>query len=177
MKALIAAASAAALAALAPGAAPAQTANTGVYGTLGYAHTSPEGVDLGAIQGRVGWRANDWFGVEGELALGVKGDEVSIGGTSVDVDLERQAAIYAVGFAPIGASTDLIARIGYGDTKVEGSALGTTVSDDGDSWNFGVGAQHYFDGLNGVRADYTRYEFNDDGGHADVWSIGYTRRF
>ena len=32
-------------------------------------------------------------------------------------------------------------------------------------------------GKNGVRGEYTRKEFTDDGGDADVWSIGYTRRF
>jgi outer membrane immunogenic protein len=178
MKALIAAASAAVLASVAPAMAQAQTANSGVYGSVGYAHVDLDDGNLGAIQGRLGMRFSDWLGVEGELAGGVKGEDVDVGGTEVEVDLSHQAAIYAVGFAPLSANTDLIGRIGYGAQEIEGSALGQSASEDGDSWNFGVGAQHHFDGVNGVRVDYTRHEFRgDDAGHANVWSIAYTRRF
>jgi hypothetical protein len=177
MKILIAAASAAALAAVVPAAAQAQTATTGVYGSVGYAHTSADDVNLGAIGGRLGYRVNNWFGVEGEVAFGVKDDTVNIGGVPVDVKLNHAEAIYGVGFIPVAQNTDLIARIGYGNTDLKGSAAGFSASDSGSSWNFGVGAQHHFDGVNGVRVDYTRHEFNDDGGSADVWSIAYTRRF
>jgi outer membrane immunogenic protein len=175
MKTLIAAASAAAVFSF--GTAFAQ-APTNVYGTLGYANTNADDVNLGAIQGRLGVRLNTWLGVEGELAAGVKKDEVNVAGTDVKVKEEHQAAIYGVGFLPLSQNTDLIGRIGYGNTKIKASALGTSLSDDGDSWNFGVGAQHHFDGVNGVRVDYTREEFRgDDAGHADVWSVAYTRRF
>lgn len=179
MKALIVAASAAAMACVLPAMAQAQVAPGGLYGSLGYAHTDTDIGDLGGVQGRVGWRMNDWLGVEGELATGIKGDEVDLGaGVTADVDLEHQAALYAVGFAPLSANTDLIARIGYGTSKIEASAAGTSVSEDGESWNFGLGAQHHLDGVNGVRVDWTRHEFTGDGaGKADVWSIAYTRRF
>jgi len=189
-KALIAAASAAALAALAPAFAQAQTAPTGLYGNLGYSNAHADDLDLGAIQGRLGYRFNDYFGVEGELAGGVKDEEGSqtVGGTTVNtkLELEHQEAIYAVGFAPLTPQVDLIGRVGYGNTsaKASATAVGTgapvTISDtvDGDSWNFGVGAQYHWDTQNGVRVDYTRHEFrDDDAGHADVWSVAYSRRF
>ncbi|WP_374473187.1 porin family protein [Phenylobacterium sp.] len=180
MKALFAAASAAAIAMIAPAIAQAQTAMpSGLYGTLGYAQTDTNDVDLGALQGRLGWRANTWLGVEGEAAFGVKDDDVDLGGgVEADVELKHQLAIYAVGFAPLSENTDLLARIGYGTTKIKASAAGVSASEDGDSFNFGVGAQHHFDGMNGVRIDWTRHDFRDDGaGHADVWSIAYTRKF
>jgi opacity protein-like surface antigen len=180
MKALLAAASAAAIAMVVPAIAQAQTApTTGVYGSIGYAQTDTDDVKLGAIQGRVGWRAGTWFGVEGEAAFGVRDDDVDLGGgVEADVELKRQLAIYGVGFAPLSANTDLIARIGYGASKIKASAGGVSASDDGDSFNFGVGAQHHFDGVNGVRIDWTRHDFRDDGaGHADIWSIAYTRKF
>lgn len=175
MKALFAAASAAALVSVVPAMAQAQTATSGVYGSVGYAQTDVEGVDLGAIQGRVGYRINPWVGVEGEGALGVRDDDYDIAGTSVDVDLKHQLAAYVVGFAPVSANTDLIARFGYGTTKIKESAGGFSATADGESWNYGVGAQHHFDGVNGVRIDWTRHDF--DGGNADVWSVGYTRKF
>ena len=53
---------------------------------------------------------------------------------------------------------------------------GLSASDSAESWNFGVGAQTFFDGSNGVRVDYTRQEFND-GGHANVFGIAYAHRF
>jgi hypothetical protein len=177
MKILIAAASAAALLSLAPGLAQAQTATTGVYGSLGYANANVEDLNLGGVQGRVGYRMNNWLGVEGELAFGVKSDEMDFGGVNVDFKVKHAEAIYAVGFIPLAENTDLLARIGYGHTEIEGEALGVSESAGGDGWAFGIGAQHHFDGVNGVRVDYTRHEFNDDAGSADVWSIAYTRRF
>jgi outer membrane immunogenic protein len=193
MKALMAAASAAVLVCAVPAIAAAQaTPNTGAYGTLGYDNTHDSGTNLGAIQGRLGYRFNDWLGVEGELAGGVKGDNVSATiGTSTatgKAKLSNEEAIYGVGFLPLGTQWDLIGRIGYGHSKVKVSDItvnGTPVpvtnlsgSASGDSWNFGVGAQYHVDGVNGVRADYTREEFRGNGaGHADVWAIAYSRRF
>lgn len=177
MKTLIAAASAATVLALA-GAAQAQTAPVGVYGSVGYANAHSDNVDLGAIQGRLGYRFMPYVGLEGEAAFGVKKDDVTVAGVTGRAKLEHEAAIYGVGFLPLSDKTDLFARVGYGNTKVKVSALGTSASADGNSWNFGVGGQHYFDGVNGVRADYTRQEFTkSNAGHADVYSIAYTRRF
>jgi outer membrane immunogenic protein len=176
MKMLLAAASVAAIALVLPAAAHAQS--TGAYGSLGYAHANGGVADVGALQGRLGYRANTWLGIEGEGAFGVKKDEVDVGGVPVDVKLKRQLGIYGVGFAPLSENTDLLARIGYGHTKIGASGGGFSASEGGDSFNFGVGAQHHFDGQNGVRIDWTRHDFRDDGaGHADVWSIAYTRRF
>ena len=112
---------------------------------------------------------------KGEAAIGVRDDDVDIGGTNVNVELKHQLAAYVVGFAPVSANTDVFARFGYGTTKIKGSALGVSASDDGSSWNYGVGAQHHFDGVNGVRIDWTRHDF--DGGNADVWAVAYTRKF
>jgi opacity protein-like surface antigen len=192
MKSLITAASVAVLAAAVPALAQAQMATVapGLYGTLGYSDSHTSGVDLGAIQGRLGYRFNSWLGVEGELAGGVKDDKstTTVSGVTVDtkVKLKDEEAIYGVGFLPLSNDFDLLARIGYGrsSAKATASAVGSTgpisVSDsaDGNSWNFGVGAQYHFDGKNGVRADYTRQEFTgDNSGHADVWALAYTRRF
>jgi len=176
-----------------PAAALAQTAApTGVYGTLGYADAHTDGVDLGAIEGRLGYRFNNWLGVEGELAGGVKDDKSSqaVGGGTVDtkIKLQHEEAIYGVGFLPLSPQFDLLARVGYGDTRIKASATGTagvgilpvsaSQSVHGGSWNYGVGAQYHFDGKNGIRGDYTRQEFTgDNSGHADVWSIAYSRRF
>jgi len=178
--ALIAAASLAAFATVVPAAAQAQDVNAdqiGAYVNLNLGLASAGNADVKAVQGRVGYRFHPNFGVEGELATGLESDTDTIGGVRVNQKLKHQAAGYVVGFLPLGPNTDILARVGYGTTKFRTRAAGVSFSDSEESWNFGVGAQHHFDGVNGVRVDYTRYEFDNGPGDADVWTVGYTRRF
>jgi outer membrane immunogenic protein len=178
MKSLIVAASAVAIAASVPAMAQAQTApTTGAYINLGAAHADAGQPNYEVLQGKLGYRFNTYLGVEGELATGLKGHDDTLAGVNVHSKLEHEAAIYGVGFLPVSPNTDLIARVGYGTTKIKAKAAGISDSDSAESWNFGVGAQHYFDGVNGVRVDYTRQEFNHDQGHANVFGVAYTRRF
>ena len=160
-----------------PAVAAAQdTAVTG-YGSVGYSHHDLDGADVGAIQGRVGARFNPYLGVEGELGFGVKKDDVSIGGVNGKAQLKNSAAIYGVGFLPVAPNADLYARVGYGKSEGKVSVPGAIAKADGNSWNYGVGGQYFLDDKNGVRADYTRHDFEDDAGKADVWSVGYVRKF
>jgi len=192
MKTFIAAACAATALCSLPALAQAQEAPTGVYGTLGYADAHSRHTDLGAIQGRLGYRIIPYAGVEGEVAFGVHKDDTNVltalGNVNGRAELKHQEAIYGVGFLPLSPNTDLLARVGYGSSRIRVSVPSQTVggvtlpataaSDSEGSWNFGVGAQHHFDGKNGVRVDYTRQEFTKDSfGHADVYSVAYTRRF
>lgn len=180
MKALITAVSVAALAALAPAAASAQTVNMSptFYGTLGYADANNDHLNLGTIQGRLGARFGQYLGVEGELGFGVAGDKTTINGVDVKANIQHQAAIYGVGFLPLSSQFDLLARVGYGETRAKATAAGAANSADGDSWNYGVGGQYRFDDKNGVRADYTREEYTGDGpGAANVYALSYVRKF
>jgi opacity protein-like surface antigen len=178
--ALIAAASLAAITAVVPAAAQAQTDTTdklGPYVNLNLGYADGGQPDLGVVSGRVGYRFNPYLGVEGELATGIKSDTDRIAGVDVNTKLKSEVAGYGVGFLPIGPNTDLLARVGYGTTRVRAKAAGISDTESEESWNFGVGAQHLFDGANGVRVDYTRQEFNHDAGHANVWSVGYVHKF
>jgi len=179
--ALIAAASLAAIATVVPAAAMAQdtaaATNTGAYVNLNVGAVDADNIDPKVIGGRVGYRFNNWVGVEGELATGLKSDKDTVAGVDVSYKLKHSADAYLVGFAPIAPNTDLIARIGYGTSKIRAKAAGVSASDSEDSFNFGVGAQHHFDGVNGVRVDYTRKEFGNGAPDANVWTVGYSRRF
>ncbi|WP_293897979.1 porin family protein [Phenylobacterium sp.] len=181
-KALIAAASLAAIAAIVPAAAQGQptaaaAVDTGVYGNLNLGYADGRQANLDVIQGRLGYRFTPYIGVEGEAATGIKSDTDTIAGVDVTTRLRHEFAGYVVGFLPVMPNTDLLARIGYGTTRLKTSVAGISDADSAESWNFGVGAQHMFDAANGLRADYTRQEFNHDAGHADVWTVGYVRKF
>jgi hypothetical protein len=180
MKYVLSAAAAAVLGIAAPVMAQAQQApQTGLYGTLGYAGTGYSGADVGAVQGRLGYRFNNWLGAEGELSGGVKSDHMTVApGVSAKTKLDHQEAIYGVGFLPVSPRLEVLGRVGYGHSKAEVSVPGAKVTEAADSWNYGGGLQYSLDGKNGIRADYTRESFQrTDGGHADTWSVAYSRKF
>jgi len=189
MKALIIAVSGAAMLTAAPALAQ-PLGETQVYGTLGYTHIfsdlknedslnalQDDSADLGAIQGRVGARFGRYLGVEGEVATGIKDAKVSVGDVDANVKLKHQVAAYGVGYLPISDKADLFARVGYGSQKIKAEALGVSASADADSWNFGAGGQYFFDGANGVRAEYTRYDLQGNNPNLDTVSVAYVRKF
>ncbi len=164
MKSLVFAASAAAILAIA--APVVANAETTWYGTVGYAGVDASPANLGAIQGRLGAQINPYIGVEGEVAFGVKGADVS--GTKVK--LNNEYGVYGVAKYPVSDKFDVFARVGY--ARAEAKVAGTSGSDDGVA--YGVGANYSLDDKNGLRADYTKYNFLGD---ADVWSVSYVRKF
>jgi outer membrane immunogenic protein len=164
MKSLMIAASTAVLSlAILPAAAQSQE----VYGTIGYAGVDADGPNLGAIQGRLGYKFNPYVGIEGEAAFGVSDD--TVGG--VDVKLQHEVGGYLVGYLPVTPNADLFARVGYSSTSFD-TSLGDV---DGDGGAWGVGGQYHFTDKDGVRLDWTRHDY--DVGEANVWSLGYTRKF
>lgn len=163
MKALLIAASAAALSLSAPVMAHAEAS---LYGTLGYANVDIDPVKLGAVQGRLGVDFTPNVGLEGELSLGISGDD----DLGVAVDLNNTYGLFLVGKFPVTENIDLFVRGGFASGEVD--VAGTSVSDDGGA--YGIGAQAFFTDNDGVRLDYTRYSF---GGDADVWSVSYVRKF
>jgi len=166
----------AALVALATTPALAQDGTSSLYGSIGYSNFSAEDAedfDLGAVTGRFGGRFGRVLGAEVEGSIGA-GDEDLGGGVSAK--LKHQLAAYVVGYVPLGESFDIFGRVGVGtaEIEIEGGGLSESASDQ--SMSYGVGAQWFLDGANGVRGDWTRHDF-DEVGETDVWSISYVRRF
>jgi hypothetical protein len=162
MKTLMIAAATAALALAAPAVSHAQE----VYTNLGYASYDIDPVNLGAIGGRIGVRINDHFAVEGEAGFGVADDDVL--GTSVELSNEYGA--YLMVLAPVSESTDIFARAGFASGELD--VGGTSVSDDGGA--YGVGVQHFFNENNGIRFDWTHYDFGSD---SSSWSLSWVHTF
>ncbi len=148
-----------------------------IYGSLGYGSTRASGTDNGSIQARVGAKLTAHFGFEGELAGGVSDDKTYVAGAPVNVDMKHQAAAYAVGFLPVTHNIDLLARAGYGTTKFDASSSTSPLKGSMESWNYGVGAQYKFNDKNGVRADWTKSEYNNSKEDSDTIAVAYVRKF
>ncbi len=151
------------------------------YGTLGYSNLSGDGADLNGIQGRLGARIGRYLGVEGDLTGGFDADHTTIAGDASKVRLSNEVAGYAVGYLPLAPNADLFARVGYGQSnfKISDAVVGDTYRIGRDSINYGVGGQYFYHGgPNGLRVDYTRYDYQDhDAGADNVWSMAYVRKF
>jgi len=149
------------------------------YGTLGYNNfDSDNGSDLSAVTGRLGARLTPYLGAEGEVSVGVGSDRTDFANGNLAQHLNDQYAGYAVGYLPLQPNADLFARVGFGHTDLHTSVQGVGVDGGADSWNFGAGGQYFFDHANGIRAEYTREDYQCsrcDG--ADVWSLSFVRKF
>ncbi len=173
MKTVVTAAVSAALAAVA---APALAQTTG-YATAGYNHLDAGAASLGEVQGRMGLRFGRHIGVEGELAQGVKGDEMTVGGVRTDIKAQPSAAAYGVAYLPVGERADVFARVGYGTSRFRTTAGPVSNSDTDPNVNYGVGAQYFVTDKDGVRVDYTRKTFSSSREDIDSYGVSYVRRF
>ena len=148
-----------------------------IYVSGGYTHLDSEAGDLGALTGRVGAKLTPYLGVEGEGSIGVRNERRNVGDVSTKFEHRYDAAAYAVASVPVQPNLDLFARVGYGVTEIKAKALGFSASEHLDSVNYGAGAEYRLDGQNGIRADWTRRDFRDDGGEADTYALSFVRRF
>jgi len=150
----------AAVAATALMAAPAAHAEW--YAGAAYTNFEYDGGDVDAVTGRLGYKLNPNFAIEGEASTGLDDG---------DVELNHNAGLYGVAILPVTSNLDLHGRLGYQTTEV-GTPLGE-FSDDG--VGYGVGATYNVTPGFGIRADYTRLE--GDEGEADAMSIGGVLNF
>ena len=158
--------------------AMAQDPASPVTGSIGYTHLDGDDGSLGAVTGRLGYRFTPYIGIEGEASVGVQNEDITVGGVDGTLEHEYDAAAYLVGTVPVSPNVELFGRVGYGTTSLKGEVAGVDVSEDGESINYGAGANWFFDGQNGVRADWTRRDFReDDGGEIDTYGLSYVRRF
>ncbi len=175
MKSLLAAAAAATIAAVAvpafaqSGEAPAVTG----YVNLGYSYVDANPVKFHVLGGRLGARFGKYVGVEGEGGFGVNSDTFS----GVNFKLTSTYNGYGVAYLPMTPYADLFARVGYGHTNIRGSLAGVSVGGGENSLNFGGGVQYFFTKKDGFRGEYTRYDFRNGGGSANVYGISYVRKF
>ncbi|MCI4645116.1 MAG: porin family protein [Hyphomonadaceae bacterium] len=158
---------------------PAVAQDTGFYGDVGYTYvmtdTDDADVDIGAITGHGGWEFSPNFAVEGEVSVGIQDDEVSVGGTNVDVSMNYLIGAFGRAQLPVGDQIVVFARAGLVNAEIEAEAGGFSESQSESGAGYGVGAEFMLDAVNGVRFDYTRYDIEDL--EADALTLAYKRRF
>jgi outer membrane immunogenic protein len=147
----------------APAVMSASAQATGLYASGGYANfsfdTGTDDVNLGGIQGRLGYGFTPNLAIEGEGTLGVADD----GGAELDNEL----GVFGVGKIAVSPQIDLFARVGVSRTEVNGF--------DDDGLAYGAGAQWNLTSQDGIRGDWTRHDY--DAGEFDAWSLSYVRQF
>jgi hypothetical protein len=152
----------------------AQTSN--VYGGVGYTLFDGDDASVGGLTGRLGVGFGQYFGIEGEVSLGVVDDEIRVGTTNVDVELDNAFGLYGVGRLRVSPQVDLFGRIGWAQAEVSGSAGGLSASADENGLAYGVGGNFWLTEKDGVRGEFTRFDFDDDA-ELDTWAISYVRKF
>ena len=157
--------------------AHAADAAPGWTGELGaaVAHTSDSSakVNLTSVIARGGYQFNQTWAVEGEASFGV-GDD-SDGGVKFHQEYEVGAFVSAS--APVSDNVQLLARVGYAQSKIKGSIGGFSATDTVNGAAAGLGLKFFPTGsANGVRVDYTHYFFNHDSA-VDGGSITWVHKF
>lgn len=172
-RSLLAAATGLGAAALLAPAASAQV-YAGAGATVFTAEEGGVDVSVGALIGRAGYKANPFFGFEGEFAFGIQDDDIDVLGVPVSVGLESEYGVFAVGWLPVPLVGDLFGRVGYADLTIEADAGGiASASADGSGLAYGAGFQFSNIPFTQLRFDYTRYE-PDDG---EIDSFGVSALF
>jgi outer membrane immunogenic protein len=154
----------------------AQAQDTSYTLGAGYERFSGDGVDLDSVVFRGRYDLNKYFGVEGQANIGVGDDSVTVLGTTADVSLDYAVGVFGVVRAFSNENGNVFLRVGYTNTQIDASVPGFSASADSDAWAYGVGGEYLFDGRNGVRFDYTNFDY-DGGGSSDVYGVSYVRRF
>ncbi|KAK0330820.1 hypothetical protein LTR94_031338, partial [Friedmanniomyces endolithicus] len=141
------------------------------YGSLGYTYL--DDAYTGAVTGRMGVNLNRYLAVETEASVGVRDHDFQLDGADGTLKHEWDAAGYVVGKYPINDKIEVFARGGYGHTELKSQVAGQTTDVGGDHWSYGAGATYAVDGVNGVRADWTRRDLEGDSNEMDSYSLSY----
>lgn len=147
--------------------------------SVGYTGINTNALGFGAATFRAGADFGKYFGVEGEGAFGIVDQSKAIAGVTTYIRLDDEYAAYGVVRYPVAPTANLFVRGGFGHTDFRSSPLAAASYSTGfDSWNYGGGGEYFFDGKNGVRAEYTRMSWQDRGlPDADTFSVSYVRKF
>ena len=156
-------------------AAPSVAQDSSWYGDIGYQHHSidEDGIDagLGTVTAHAGYKFTRNISVEGELGFGIVDDEID----GADLNVSYLVGAYGRVEAPLSEKFSVFARAGIVQLELDVDAAGTSASESETGAGYGVGGEYRIDGVNGIRADYTRYDIDEL--DVDAFYIGYSRKF
>ena len=132
--------------------------------------------DAYTLSGKVGYKFTDMFAVEGQAAIGIIDDKETIRGIEAKAGVDSSFGVFGVIRIPTAEGLNLFGRAGYHFTQVSASAGAAELSADVDGFAIGAGSEYSWDGVNGVRLEYTYLDGDGDGG-SDVVSLSYVRNF
>lgn len=182
---------------------------TGLYGNIGVTLLSTEldltqtevsgqlfdlgtpSPDITMLTGRLGYRLNKYFAVEGEAGFGLGGDDFSeslpidvLGNlVNVEADIGLDVQDYYIGFVrgilPVSDQFEVFIRGGYGtasaDADVTATVSGLTASgsasDSVSGFAYGLGGQFNLTKKDGIRLDYAQFD------ETNIVSLTYSRQF
>jgi len=147
-----------------------------------YINLGAEAVEFDSynLTGRLGYQFSENLSVEAQASFGVIDDDIE--GFNVGVD--NSYAAFIRGALPISEQFSLFVKGGYHFTQFGVDGQGLDESLDLEGFAFGGGVEYMFDDVNGLRADVTYLDSNDDNingadlsGTAETYAITYVRKF
>ena len=132
-----------------------------------------------SLQGRLGYQASEYLGLEGEAAFGLFSDEDTVNGVEVSENVDYQFAGFATARLPLTDSLAFRGRGGYhfsnlsGSVEIAGGEVDFDRSEDG--FAYGIGLELALSPRDSLRLDSTVYEV--PGENLDAISLAWQRRF
>ncbi len=129
----------------------------------------------------MGWKL--FGGYQATPHLGLELDYVDLGTAELEMVGLNLASLELKGFglstlvsAPLSKAFSVFAKVGVWTWDIDVETIFGTFGDDGSDLRFGVGGQFRFQNAVGLRAEWERFEVENEDA-ADLWSIGLTVAF
>lgn len=146
------------------------------FGFLDYEDDGMSGdASVSTIEGRVGGFFNDYVAGELRAGLGVTGDETTISGTKVDIDVNYLFGGYFRIGAPVTDKIFPYALLGYTKAEVEASGGGVSVDASETDTSFGVGVDVQISNMS-LNFEYASL-LDKKGGEISGFSVGFVTNF
>lgn len=158
--------------------------DSGAYIALGTTYFGT--IDTFGLDAKVGYDFNKYFGVEAQGTIGLNSNSTrlssNITSATLTEDVDFTVGAFAVGRLPLSEKFEVFVRGGLHHTEGSGkinNILNTSFDRGGTGYALGAGLQHNFNSKNGIRAEYTYREENNDSDLSELETItlGYVRKF
>jgi len=129
------------------------------FGAVGYtAYDDGDFDTISAATVRGGVTVTPNLGFEVDASFGIDGAEAA----GAEIEIGTAVSGYIVGRLPVSPQVDVLGRAGYGTIDFDVSGFGGSGSIDVNGFALGVGGEFKVNDRLSIRADYTRFEADDD---------------